>query len=163
MKKCFLLLLLFLTPLFLKSQEIDTTYNQKSFVRLHFVALGIDYEKPFKDRFSFKGGISSGVAINTDGLWLTPVVTFEQRYYFTFKDNVIPGRDDYFSGFYLSLQESFAIIKGYYALGPVFGYQKTFWKRWYFDVGLGAGYDSYTNNVSVGNVGNFYLGIILDK
>lgn len=147
------------------SQDRDSIFtNRASFVRLHFMVPGIDYEKPLSNNFTIKFGLSSSIAFgNSMGVVFNPYLIAEQRYYLDlFKDKPTSNREEYFKNFYISLEELYFIKENAVMLGTLVGKQFTFGKRWYLDFGFGITYDLWTANIDYFSLVNFNVGIILD-
>jgi hypothetical protein len=165
MKRFFLLVSFVFLSLTITAQDTDSTFKQnKGFIRLHFLIPGVDYEKPFSNNFTCKIALLSGVGFGKSiGGWdFTPYISAEQRYYFSFGKSTYPNRKKYFSNLYLSLQEIYIFETSDFIMGPVIGYQYTFGRIWYIDLGLGPGFYINNQDFSVSVIGNFSIGLILD-
>jgi len=166
MKSLLFLIGFILVSLSLTAQDNDSLKTQnKAFIRLHFLVPGIDLEKPLTNHITLKIGFLYGVGYGEAiGGWnFTPYMSADQRYYFSRrKKSTYPNREKYFSNFYLSLQENYIFEANDFTIGPVFGYQITFGRIWYFDIGLGAGYQTNNQEFTLFSTGNFSIGLILD-
>ena len=71
---------------------------------------------------------------------LNPRITLEPRYFFTQSHRRLTGRrTDYYSGWYFGLPFTLDIPELDFTMGSLLGFQCTFGKRWYWNVGLGPG------------------------
>lgn len=95
---------------------------------------------------------------------LSPSFTFEPRYYFNLADRHQKGkRTDYYSGWFIAMPFSIRFPDLRYALGGTIGFQCTMGKRWYWNFGIGPGFNYYDSRFHFEGAGDVGLGIILNK
>jgi hypothetical protein len=174
MKSQFYLVIVLLVILNNKSYSQDTITNKKTMVRLHFLEPGLTLEQRIGKCFSFSYDIGSGFQYyyynvngkSTSDLSFFPYIRFEPRYYFDLENRSKDGRrTTYLSADYLSIQfkKSFPTSKfeSWYSYGAIIGFQRTFKKIGYIDLGIGYGGTTYGYDTSIGFIGNFHLGVII--
>jgi hypothetical protein len=164
MKRLILIVLIIFCIKNVSAQNDSLELCKRGFFRLHFLIPGIDYEKPLNNNITIKFSLSSGVVIGKSiGFRFTPYLNSEQRCYFS-KSRLVSGcnRIDYFSNIYISLQENYIFDSRDFIFGPILGQQFQLSKKWYFDLGLGVGYDLNDKRIRLLNIGNFSIGFVID-
>lgn len=95
---------------------------------------------------------------------MSPSFTFEPKYYFNLNDRHEKGkRTDYYSGWYIGIPFAIQFPDLRYSLGGTIGFQCTMGKRWYWNFGIGPGFNYYDSNFHFEGAGDVSLGIILNK
>lgn len=94
----------------------------------------------------------------------SPSFTFEPRYYFNLADRHRKGkRTDYYSGWFIAMPFSIRFPDLRYTLGGTIGFQCTMGKRWYWNFGIGPGFNYYDSRFHFEGAGDVGLGIILNR
>jgi hypothetical protein len=94
---------------------------------------------------------------------LNPRITLEPRYFFTQSYRRQKGRrTDYFSGWYLGLPFAMSIPELDFSMGTVLGFQCTFGKRWYWNVGMGPGVTYQDTRFKMSLSSTVAFGVILN-
>jgi len=124
------------------------------------------------DFFTLSVGFWLKTSLWTDNQWgdpvyspsISPSFTFEPRYYFNLADRQAKGkRTDYYSGWYIGMPFVIQFPELRYGLGGTIGFQYTMGKRWYWNFGIGPGFNYYDSRFHFDGAGNLSLGIILNK
>lgn len=94
---------------------------------------------------------------------LNPRITLESRYFFSQYHRRLSGRrSDYYSGWYFGLPFVMDLPELSFSMGPVVGFQCTFGRRWYWNVGLGPAVSFQENRFQMTATGTAAFGIILN-
>jgi hypothetical protein len=94
---------------------------------------------------------------------LNPLITLEPRYFFTQSYRRQKGRrTDYFSGWYLGFPFAMSIPELDFSMGTVLGFQCTFGKRWYWNVGMGPGVTYQDTRFKMSLSSTVAFGVILN-
>jgi hypothetical protein len=105
---------------------------------------------------------------NGDYYWhgipeINPRITMEPRYYFSLKHRESQGkRTDYYSGWYFGIPFSLEFPDLRYTMGTVIGFQRTFGRRWYWNLGIGPGISLEGSEFRYATSGDMGFGIILN-
>jgi len=95
---------------------------------------------------------------------VSPSFTFEPRFYFNLEDRQEKDkRTSYYSGWYIGLPFNIEFPNLRYALGGTIGFQCIFGKRWYWNIGIGPGFNFYDSQFHWSGAGDLGFGIILNK
>jgi len=96
--------------------------------------------------------------------YFTPSFKFEPRYYFNLEDRHNKGKmTRYYSSWYISLPFNIEFPTLRYSMGGAIGFQYTMGQRWYLNFSLGPGFTYADARFYWSGVGDFGLGIILNK
>ncbi len=96
--------------------------------------------------------------------YVTPSFKFEPRYYFNLNDRHDKGKSTrYYSSWYISLPFDIEFPDLRYSLGGAIGFQYTMGRRWYWNISMGPGFTYSDSRFYMSGVGEFGLGIILNK
>ncbi len=94
---------------------------------------------------------------------LEPRITLEPRYFFTLEYRDRRGkRTDYYSGWYVGIPFALEFRSLKYSLGASMGFQCTFGRRWYWNIGMGPGITYEETRFRVSAVGGVGFGIIFN-
>ena len=94
---------------------------------------------------------------------LNPHMTLEPRFFFSQANRMVKGRrTDFHSGWYIGFPFEMSFPELDFSMGTVMGFQCTFGKRWYWNVGLGPGVYFQDSNFRMGAAGTAAFGVILN-
>jgi hypothetical protein len=172
----FILSTIFLFNLSLRAQD-STNFKKQTIVRLHFIIPGFGIEQGIKKDmscvFDLGTGYSSFVNEDENGnkvreSYFNPYFKIEPRYFFDIKKRESLGsRTDFYSGAYagaiIRLGIPYDKLDFWYSFGPILGFQKTLGKRFYWNISVGLGAQSYHNITKLGTMGEIAIGVIFNK
>ena len=94
---------------------------------------------------------------------LNPRITLEPRYYFNLEHRNAKGkRTDFYSGWYIGMPFALGFPDLKFSMGTAMGFQCTFGRRWYWNIGLGPGFTYEESQFSMYGVSDVGFGIILN-
>jgi hypothetical protein len=92
-----------------------------------------------------------------------PRISLEPRYFFTQHYRKSKGRrSDYYSGWYVGIPFVMTFPELDFSMGTVMGFQSTFGKRWYWNVGMGPGVSYQDISFKMILSGTAAFGVILN-
>lgn len=168
-------LLLALSILPLKAQDNSFVIEPKApsiIARLSFISPQLIAEIAPSEYFTLSTGFwlkTSFWDYNESGQsysnpYITPSFKFEPRYYFNLEDRYNKGKSTrYYSSWYISLPFNVEFPTFRYSMGGAIGFQYTMGRRWYWNISLGPGFSYSDSHFYWSGVGEFGLGLILNK
>ena len=158
------------TGLSAQQQVNDSTYIQPSIIgRLCLAPTGIVIEKKlfndltiattvFVDLFEKQSEYVNDSEVRS---YYPVYCIFDPRYYISLEERNMNGdRIDYYSGSFFGFPIMIELTGSEYSFGPVYGFQRTIGKRWYWNIGFGIGMNHWKGNYSISPVGEFGIGYI---
>jgi hypothetical protein len=93
---------------------------------------------------------------------LNPRITLEPRYFINLHRRMEKGkRTDYYSGWYVGMPFSLGFPDLKFSLGTTFGFQCSFGRHWYWNIGIGPGFTYKEYRFRMNGSGTCGFGIIL--
>ncbi|MBU1873938.1 hypothetical protein KJ688_09465 [bacterium] len=165
MRLIFILLfsLIFTLKAELNSQTIE---NPRSVLRVELLSPGLVFERRIKNNSTIVFDLGARITPTYSLYWLNPIIKIESRIYINSKKRRISGkRTDYYSGQYIGLQVGTGkYLNGdtkWCSIGPIWGFQRTLYNKWYWNIGLGPGIGSHNNETNFSVVGGMGIGLII--
>lgn len=169
-------ILLFLLCATAVSQNNNTQIEYpSSVIRLHVLAPGITFEKNIIKNSTIVFDLGSGfsyqyLSVNGESqsdYYFIPYFKVEPRVYRNLKKRKeLNKQTNYYSGQYFGFQAKVGLptkqIDLWQSYGPLWGFQKTFGKKGYWNIGLGFGAFISDKEIDFGGIGNLEFGFILN-
>ena len=143
-----------------------TIENPKSVIRLKVLSPGFVFERRLKNNSTIVFDLGTIFSPTKSIYFLNPFIKIESRKYINSNKRRISGkRTDYYSGQYVGLQVGTGKYlnndEKWWSIGPIWGFQRTLYNKWYWNIGLGPGLGSDNTEPSFYIVGGVGIGFII--
>jgi len=175
MRKFILIILLsFIGCFYLFGQESkiqSKSSSQTTVVRLSFLPPSLIIDQKLTKKITFRISVWEGFnfsyinyneeSFSSIEFWT--YLTVEPRFHTIFNlGRIGGGNTGTFWGSYVGIPITLGLTEECYSIGLIYGFQKMFGKRGFWNLGLGFGDTKYKNEENFGLIGDFGLGIILN-
>ena len=135
----------------------DSISSPKSVYRLRIIAPGVNFETKLTNYSTLIIELFSNPTIYTSvrddqstyisEISINPTLIIGPRFYINIEErNKSNRRTDYYSGLFLSIPLILDIKESMYVIVPQFGFQRTFLRKWYFNINAGMGIGQIAKN-----------------
>jgi len=181
MKHNYLLLLSFLFAITIQAQDEVPTSVEKSQFKINFLFPGFVYEHGFDTKNTLYSEVSFGLGYRYNSyydestVYFLPMINEQFRHYYNLEKRAGKGkRTAYNSGNFIAMSatynfQSISTNEKYseycpsLTIAPIWGFQRTYKRRFNLEVNLGAGVNFDRFDTEFAPVANFSLGWVIGK
>ena len=176
-----LLLLLFLVSITMQAQDEAVANVEKSQFKINFLFPGFVYEYGFDDKNTLYSEACLGIGYRYNSyydestMYFLPMINEQFRHYYNLEKRARKGkRTAYNSGNFIAMSatysfqsistnEKYAEYCPSFTIAPVWGFQRTYKRKFNLEVNLGAGVNFDRFDTEFAPVATFTLGWVIGK